>query len=253
MTDKQFNQLLKQTLAPVEPRAELNQNLKQKMEDRRMKHFSVKKVLGMAAVCCLLVGTVSVASTGIVTSIVSHSTSGEYKSFSELEEAEKKAGFSMHAVEQFSNGYSFSNMDVSEMSNQDENGNSLNRYKGIQITYTKQGEDSLFLSGEEAKNLPETEEHRTPDTVRVIQGITVSYYVDTYKWVPAGYQLTPEDEANQQKDNYYISFGADEVSENQISTIRWQQDGIYYDFMNVANATDAETMFEMAEELICAE
>lgn len=39
MTDRELDELLQRTLAPVEPRADLNQNLKRKMEDGRMKRL----------------------------------------------------------------------------------------------------------------------------------------------------------------------------------------------------------------------
>lgn len=250
MTDRELDELLQKTLAPVEPRADLNQNLKRKMEDGRMKRFSVKKTVGLAAACCLLIGTVSVASSGIVASVISHSRVGEFTSFDQLGEAESKAGYSIHAVDTFSNGYQFDEMDIEYGQNMDENGNELGKYKGICISYSKQGQDSIHLNTKQIADIMTDETDRLPVTTTTVDGITISYYVDTYKWVPTDYELTPEDEANEQKGDYYISYGAAKVSENQVSYVVWEQGDVHYNLMNVNSATPAETMFEMAQEII---
>lgn len=250
MTDRELDELLQKTLAPVEPRADLNKNLKRKMEDGRMKHFSVKKTVGLAAACCLLIGTVSVASSGIVASMVAHSRPGEFTSFDQLSEAEAKAGYSIHAVDAFSNGYQFEEMSIEHGQNLDENGNELGKYKGIDISYCKQGQDAIHLNVKQISDMMADENAQLPAATTTVDGITISYYVDTYKWVPADYELTAEDKANEQRDDYYISYGADEVSENQVSYVIWEQGDVYYCLMNVRSATPAETLFQMAEEII---
>ena len=53
-----------------------------------------------------------------------------------------------------------------------------------------------------------------------------------------------------EKDNYFISVGASEVSENLASGVSWVQDGIYYHIGNVYGKTEPEVLFQMAEELI---
>ena len=250
MTDKELDELLQMTLAPVEPNEDLNRNLKRKMEVGRMKHFSVKKTIGLAAASCLLVGTVSVASSGIFYSTVGHSSAREYKSFNQLEEVEAKAGYSIHAVENFSNGYQFDSMNIEYGQNLDENGNELNKFTGIDITYQKAGQDWLVLNTVAESEMISAQDNRTPTATVTVDGITINYYVDTYKWVPGDYKLTAEDEVNQQRNNYHISYGADKVSENQVSCVVWTQEGIHYTLMNIQNATPAETLFQMAGEII---
>ena len=92
-----------------------------------------------------------------------------------------------------------------------------------------------------------------PDEVKIIEGIEVEYYLSTYKWVPVDYELTEEDKKNMEKDNYFISDGASEISENLVSGVSWVQDGIYYHIGNVHGKTEPEVLFQMAEELILSE
>ncbi|MBO5486455.1 MAG: hypothetical protein J5988_05940, partial [Eubacterium sp.] len=66
MTDERVEQILRQTLAPDVPDENLNRNLKRQMEEKKMKKrfLNVKRAAILAAACCLLIGTVGVASSG---------------------------------------------------------------------------------------------------------------------------------------------------------------------------------------------
>ena len=83
-----------------------------------------------------------------------------------------------------------------------------------------------------------------------IDAVEVNYYVDTYKWVTVEYELTAEDIENLERSDYNISEGADEDSENQVSSAVWVKDGVRYELISLYNATPADMLFEMAEELI---
>ncbi len=254
MTNEALDHILKQTLAPKVPDESVNQNLKRAMEEKAMKrnkirHFSVKKAVILAAACCLLIGTVSVAASGKIAYLVSGFYFRDFKNFEQLSEAKAKAGFSIKAVKSFQNGYTFSGMDVSDTNAKDEEGNTLDNYKEISIKYEKAGETGLSMYAMEAIHDHETDKRSADKTVG-INGAQVKYYVDTYKWVPADYEVTPEDEANMERGDYFISYGADAVSENQVSYVIWIQDGIRYSILNVHNASSPEELFQMAKEII---
>lgn len=255
MTDERMDQILRQTLSPEIPDERLNRNLKRKMaakaagREGTMKHFNMKKAVILAAACCLLVGTVGVASSGKITTLVSGFYHKEYKDFGQLKEAQANAGFNIKAVEGFQNGYAFYDMCVDNTKGLDEDGNTLEQYKEIHIGYKKAGEDDLSFYTQPAVFAHE-EGRRAADLTTDINGIEVKYYVDTYKWVPADYELTAQDEENLKRDDYYISVGADRVSENKVACVVWFQDGVKYSILNVHGATSSEVLFEMAEEII---
>lgn len=252
MTNETFNQILQQALAPIAPDKEINQNLKNKMEGKKMKQFSVKKTVVLAAACCLMFGAVGVASTGVISSISSYRTPKEYTEFTDLAKAEEKAGYQVKAIEAFQNGYHFTELSVSHYTEWDDNDNAVAQYKGIDFCYEKEGEGRLHVNTEESVHSHENTE-KAAAAVTEIDGIQVSYYADTYKWVPVGYKLTAEDELNLKRSDYYISEGADEVSENQVTCAVWIQDGVRYSISNVYGVAPPETLFEMAEELITLE
>ncbi|MBP3604366.1 MAG: hypothetical protein J6J79_09505 [Lachnospiraceae bacterium] len=251
MTDEKLSQMLQQALSSDIPGEQLNRNIKSKMEEMGMKkHFSVKRALIMAAVCCLLVGTVSVASSGVVSYIVSSSGLHVYTDFEQLEQAEKKAGFRVKAKEKFANGYSFKSVDVTESKDMDQSDNVIAKYQEILFTYEK-GTDDIYINVMQSGNI-HGDGTRVPDRKVELEGIEVEYYIDTYKWVPTDYELTAEDEVNLLRDDYFISDGADEVSETKVCHVNWYQDDIYYSIM-AYQEMPAEVLFAMAEELIISE
>lgn len=249
---EKIDQMLKQALSPVTPDKEINQKLKQELEGRKMKKFKVKKTVLLVAACCMLLGTVGLASSGIISYTSAWSWSSGEKDFTKLGELEAEVGFSVKAIEQFQNGYQFSDMTITNNTGYDENGNAMTHYKGMDFTYKKDGEDSLSLNTEQEINMQADTEQK-PDEVKIIEGIEVEYYLSTYKWVTVDYELTEEDKKNMEKDNYFISDGASEISENLVSGVSWVQDGIYYHIGNVHGKTEPEVLFQMAEELILSE
>ena len=248
MTDEKIDQILRQTLSPIIPDENLNQNLKREMEEKKVKHFNMKKMVILAAACCLLAGTVSVASSGKIVTIISGTGLNTVTSFDKLSKMEEEAGFEIDAVENFSNGYAFSEMSIDNYTGMDENDNTVSQNKGICVIYEKTGNDPLFLETE--KSIYNDEDDRAPVQTVHINGVEVNYYVDTYKWVTVEYELTAEDVENLERSDYNISEGADEDSENQVSSAVWVKDGVRYELISLYKATPAEMLFEMAEELI---
>ena len=188
------------------------------MKRNKSRYFSVKKAVILAAACCLLIGTVSVAASGKIAYLVSGFYFKDYNNFEQLSEAEARAGFSIKAVKSFQNGYTFSGMNVSDTNAKDEEGNTLDNYKD---KYEKAEENGLSLYAMEAIHAHETD-MRSADKTAGINGVQVKYYVDTYKWVPANYET------------YVI----------------WVQDGIRYSILNLHNASAPEELFQMAKEII---
>lgn len=252
LNDEKVDQILKYALSPVTPDEKINQKLKQELEGKKMKKFEVKKMVVLVAACCMIFGTVGLASTGVVSYITSGSSTLEETDFAQLENIESKAGFSIKALENFQNGYTFINMWIQESVDHDENDNVLGRYNTIDIKYEKAGEDTLSIHAMPAV-LAHTDKEREPNQTIEIEDMEVAYYVDTYKWVPVGYELTEADKVNMKRNDYFISEGADGVSENPVSYVVWVQDGIRYCIMNIHGKTEPEVYFKMVEELIVAE
>lgn len=257
MNDDRLNSLLRQSLTADQPNPQLNQTIKANLETApvsgkagfSMKRMNRKKTLILAAALCAAFAVAATAYTTVASSIISSSGNREYTRFEQLSKAEKKAGLDIHAVESFDNGYSFQEMSITHSKDLDDSGNAIREYKGIDIRYTKPSSADIFLSAEPAGI--GSGDDRAPVDTREIDGITVSYYSDTFKFVPPDYELTDEDRANEKKDNYFISYGSSEVEVQQMAFAVWVQDGVLYTLTSQDNKPSGQ-MFSMAEQIIHA-
>lgn len=212
------------------------------------KHFSTKKlVIGVAAACLLLSGGVFAGKTmGYISGYEK-----SYSSYAELDKAEEKLGFSPDVAEAFSNGYSFEEMSVGDTRAVDENQETVYTFPELSVNYVKDGvsDISLYVDMRPEKG----EQDKEPDLTDQCGDIALRYDVYSYKFVPVDYELTEEDQANLERDDYYISVGSDEVEYSQMTHVTWEKDGVYYDLLGSDTALTGEEMFAMAKELIGAE
>ena len=68
------------------------------------------------------------------------------------------------------------------------------------------------------------------------------YFVNTYKSVPADYELTEEDIRRQEEEGLRLGIGAAEISEKQVCSCMWIQDGVGYDMLCMDSVVPAETI-----------
>ena len=218
-----------------------------KKETNKCIHFSVKKfVIGVAAACLLLSGTIMAGKTAMY---ISGGRIGTY-TYAEQGKAEQKLGFEVDLVESFANGYSFQEMEVMKTKAADENGNTIYDFPELDVDYARDGVSDISLY---ADKRPETGNwSKVPDMTDEYDGIALRYDVVTYKFVPVGYELTAEDRANMARDDYEISEGSDSVTVAQMTSVEWTKDGVYYVLLGNDTKLSGEEMLGMAKELIAA-
>lgn len=215
--------------------------------------ISMKKVgIGIAVACMMVSGLVFA---GEVKGWRSHTSLLEptYRSFEQMAEAETKFGHTVDNVEEFDNGYKFEEARISKMDAYDEAGHTITTVDQLWIDYNKEGGKDLCLVIEADKGVNNAQPKKAPDATKEIEGVTVRFDIYTYKFVPANYELTPEDEANLKRDDYEISYGMDHVEIRQNESLLWEKDGVIYNLFGWDTSMDSEDFFRMAEELITAE
>lgn len=233
----------------------VSQDLKDRIDEKiltsqeagNMKHLSAKKLVIGVAVGCLLISGGAFAA-GKVVSYSSHSyATNESRSYSEMDKQEKKLGYEVDSVEQFANGYQFEKMLVGDQVGRDEDGNQVGSFKFMNITYQRGTEPTVSLYIDKPL---ESVIGMGADASRVCGDTTLYYNSATYKFVPANYELTAEDKMNQEKDNYFISYGSSEVEIQKNATVAWQKNGVSYQLLGFDLNLSAEEMFDMAEEVM---
>ena len=216
-----------------------------------MSRINMKKIaVSVAAACLLISGSVFAGNVSGV--IMSGSSVPEYKTYAEMGKAEKKIGYSADYVESFYKGYRFTGASVTYIKMQDDNKNTIHTVKGLDVEYEKAGQTALTLTIEQSWG-EDLWKNRTPDAVRTCGNTTMRYYVTTNKYVPLDYELTDEDRANMQKENYNLGVGSDSVIINQSMNVRWEKDGVWYELFGFDVSLSSDEMFDMAEQIINAE
>ncbi|NLG03500.1 MAG: hypothetical protein GX567_06695 [Clostridia bacterium] len=217
------------------------------LEGFNMNHHKILKVAAVIAAICILVPT-GVYATGQITGYMSSMRlDEEFESYTQLAKAQEKLGFSFDSIENFSNGYLFSQMGITYTDKMDDSGSRVSTFPEWFCYYEREGSPKAYISVHETQ--PEYVERPAKDE-QIINGIHVRYYRDHYKMVPVDYELTDEDEANMLSEDYFISVGTQEIEEKEISFIEWEKDNLNYLIM--INDTDMSTdeLFEMASEII---
>lgn len=221
------------------------QEVSMKKSAQNKGHFTVKKyAIGVAAACLLISGGVFAGKTA---GYISAGTMGTF-TYEELDKAEEKLEFSPDVVESFSNGYSFVEMSVDKTSATDENQQEIYTFPELRVDYGRGDGESVTLCVD--KRPEKGEQTKEPDLTDQCGDIALRYDVYTYKFVPVGYELTEEDKANLERDDYEISEGTDSVEFSQISFVTWEKDGMYYDLLASDTSLSGEDMIGMAKEII---
>lgn len=206
-------------------------------------------LLVAAAVIALLSVTAYATDVFGIRSLESGGKSTQYSNFADMDKAMAQAGFQADCKETFSNGFRFANASVDEIVGRDENGKKALVYQELSVTYKNDaGQRVMFYAYRDMEDIPQSD-HPAQNTWDV-QGITVSYYLDHYKFVPADYKLSEEEKAWQEIPGNYISYGSDQVEEKDVAFLGWTKDGIRYMIMDSGARVPAESLYSMAQEII---
>lgn len=216
-------------------------------KEKKMIKFSKRKVVIVALVACLLIGT-TVFAAGQITSYRSWSRANdEIEDYATACEKAVELDIQTKIPEQLSNGYVFESANIGGMEGLDEEGNAVAKGKSFMATYSKEGcpKLSLFIDP-----LFEEMDNNSYKECKEINGVDVFYNEVTYKFVPPNYELTEEDKQNMEKPDYEISYGSDEVEimvNTGISFVKGQKG---YNMFCWDGDMTTEEWFTIAEELM---
>lgn len=215
-----------------------------------VRRISKRKVILIAAALCLI-GSAAAVAAGKVAGWTSHTYSNrpDFVSLKELDQAEEAMGFSIQAVEKFTNGYQFDKGFIIDVQEHDSNGTVLGSFPETSLEY-RNGANWVGLSVYPAYKKTETEKHG--EIVTIPYGdITLTYTKDIYKFVPPDYQVTPEEEALIEQGKLYVSYGTDAVEIREMTAISWYAGEASYLLMPYGDTpVPQEELVQMAKEII---
>ena len=207
------------------------------------------KILVAAALIPLLTVTAFAADVLNIRTLVSGMTHYTSSQFSDMDKAMEKAGFQMDVKESFQNGFTFEKVYVEDTRGLDENDREVLKYKEVQVNY--RNADGLRLCLFAHPDIEEITDSESPVAQTAqIGGVTVTYYHDHYKFVPANYELSEAEKQWEAIPGNYISYGSDAVEESDVCFACWEKDGLDYTIMDSGAKVTPQTLFAMAKELM---
>ena len=207
------------------------------------------KMLVAAALIPLLTITAYAADVLNIRSLVSGMTHYTSSQFSDMDKVMDKAGFRMDVKESFQNGFTFDKAWVEDTRGLDENDREVLKYREVQVNY--RNADGLRLCLFAHPDIEEITDSESPVAQTAqIGGVTVSYYRDHYKFVPANYELSEAEKQWEAIPGNYISYGSDAVEESDVCFACWEKDGVCYSIMDSGAKVSPQTLFAMAKELM---
>lgn len=233
-------------------------DMKIKQSSRKPRRVPRKRIitLALAAALILALGVTAYAVGGRSRCVGTHPMpeSGEFTSLSDLPQVEAIVGYPVSLPESFPNGYRFVRLRVDGEAVYGEDNEVLQEYYIVRASYSRPGAPDLSLVLSPVQERPEdgaAQEPAAPTELRVLCGIPVSLSLDHYKVVPEGYEKTEADLAAEAEGHYYISFGSDEIEEQEIAFAHFELAGVEYVFTDMAaSAGSLDALAQMAEELL---
>ena len=210
-----------------------------------------RKVNAIAIAACLVLSLAVVAYAIGKAAFVSTNWDGknEYTSYADISKAASEVNFPVYAVEQFYDGYRFSNIKVFESETYSDEKTPLEKYNGIEVTYQKDGYDDLTVWLNPVVGSLADAASQEYLTTRTIGQTEVKYDVTHYKVVPVGYKETAQDKELIESGHYQISYGSDKIEEYDYSSISFTIDDVTYVMLTTSILPEDE-MFSLAEEYI---
>lgn len=213
----------------------------------RIKRFQVIKVASVAAALVLTVSAVSFASSGILGRRNGHSWSfPTYTSVPSAEKLQKDVGISPKVLESFSNGYKFKDATIGYETDEDTDGNVMEKYKSIHCRYTKDNEKfSINIDAAKAGLAMDGVE-----TTETYDGVDIKYFSYTNKFVPGDYQLTEQDKADEASGKYVFSYGTEDIEIHEVQITAWVHNGLNHVICAMDSDLAKEELLQMAKEFM---
>ena len=220
-------------------------SIKRKIKNQR--RIGMNKFKKAVIVCCtvLVIGVTGVYGGGkIISYSSSSSTLNEMKYIPSESEFTKKVGFVPKCPENLGQ-YKYLYSVPVDSSADDEQGNSVKKYKEINISYDVP-KGNLFMSVS-----PYITNDQSPNSEEIDYNNKTIYYGSyEYKAVPPDYKPTEEENKKVEEGSLQIGYGSDKVEEEKTQFLMWQEGDLQYLIMDMGTEIPKDEFVNMAKQVI---
>lgn len=187
--------------------------------------------------------------TAISQIIATCSASADYTSLPSAQQCQRDAGFTPALLQSFDNGFAFKDGVIVHNQEQNEDGQTVNKYASLEFDYQKGGETVSLMQDSGAAQEKETGRCAA-------QKDGVSYYetTKTEKYVSDSYQMTEQDRKEEASGQVEFNVGPSDngVETVQYHGINWTAGGVHYNLYQMNGSLTTAQMLEMAQQITAA-
>lgn len=255
--DEDIKNALKKKAEEVCPKDDFLVNIKEELYAERkvcgnMKFNKKALGIGLAALIAIVGASAAIASGGFRSTISSSSRLDDITEFPSAETVEEKVGYVPKYVDNLQ-GHKFERASISNTYDKDEEGSKVNKRKEIDFWYENDSEDG-FLTLNTSPVVHEDEFLEEENNEVIEYGDVKFYYCSfVYKAVPPDYEVTKEELEAEERGELSIGYGSDEIYEKTTQYIKWNEDGITYDIMDMGAGIEKEDFINMAKQVTDSE
>lgn len=221
------------------------------------KHKKKRMAAAVIAATVVVGGSAFAFGGTAITQIIARcSASADYTSLPSAQQCQRDAGFTPALLQSFDNGFAFKDGVVVHNQEQNEDGQTVNKYASLEFDYQK-GDETVSLMQDSGSSQEETGSC-------VAQKDGVSYYetTKTEKYVSDTYQMTEQDRKQEASGQVEFNVGDSDAihagqSDNGVETeqyhgVSWTVGGVHYTLYQMNGSLTSAQMLEMAQQITAA-
>lgn len=216
----------------------------------KIRRIKLRRIAVLAAAVVMLLSVTVIAANIILGGRGGHSSNiPSYDSVPSRETLLHDTGIAPAVLESFSSGYVFDSGYITYNEDFDTEGATVEEYKGLQFSYTKNGDEISFFidaaaAGIQADGMDVTEDYK---------GSELFCYSYTNKLVPPDYRPTEEDRQAEQNGDIVISYGSTSVEYSRVQGVKWEYAGLNYELAAVNADISKDELLQIVHEMIDAQ
>ena len=232
---------MKEHLSPFPDQLE---EMLMKKNKRNTSYRNPRRIVVLAVLAALLLGTTAFASYGHMNGWFS-GIDKEYTQLPSQQQLAEDIGGSAVVIESFANGYRYERGTVDNNQIYSEDLGLIKSFKSAHFSYGKNG-NTVFLT----QDCSGYETMFMGTVVENIDGIDLYYHSYRNKIVPADYQLTEADKLAEERGELVFSYGSDSIQVVEVKSLHWLDGDMDTMLMQMGGELTAEDLVEMAREIL---
>ena len=187
--------------------------------------------------------------TAISRIFASSSASADYTSLPSAQQCQRDAGFTPALLQSFDNGFVFKDGVIVHNQEQNEDGQTVNKYASLEFDYQK-GDETVSLM----QNSGASQEEETGSCAAQKGGVSYYETTKTEKYVSDSYQMTEQDRMEEASGQVEFNVGQSDngVETEQYHGINWTVGGVHYTLYQMNGSLTSAQMLEMAQQITAA-